>query len=86
MLKRLSEWLCSFSSDKYVHLLCCQYIAFIVTMIFRTVMDRWLSAAAGLLVAIAAAVVKEIIDDRFDWNDIKADAIGTLTGILMVIL
>lgn len=86
MLKRLSEWLCSFSSDKYVHLLCCQYIAFIVTMIFRTVMNRWLSAAAGFLVAIAAAVVKEIIDDRFDWNDIKADGIGTLTGILMVIL
>ena len=86
MLKRLSERLCAVTSDKYVHLLCCQYIAFTVTMFFRTVMDRWLSAAAGLLVAIAAAAVKEIIDDSFDWNDIKADLIGAVSGALLSLI
>lgn len=86
MLKRLSERLCAVTSDKYVHLLCCLLIAFTVTGICQTVTDRWMAAAAGFVAAFGAGVIKEVTDENFDWNDIKADSIGATLGAVMALL
>ena len=84
MLNNVKEWLCGFGGDKYVHVITCLVIALVTARIvpFGTL----LSAAHGLLAAMLVGLAKEWVDDEFDWNDIKADAVGAMLGALLSLI
>jgi hypothetical protein len=87
MLNSIKEWLCGFTGDKYVHVMACHLIAFLVAKVAALFVGRYIGAAIGAVVAMGAGIIKEyIVDDFVDMDDIKADLIGSLSGSLLSII
>lgn len=78
-LRKYTDRLCQISGDKYVHVLSCQTIAFILSRAVCPFMGK-LGVLVSLPVTIAIGFYKEIEDDKFDYEDFVADIIGALWG------
>lgn len=94
---RVAEWLCSFGSDKYVHLLFGLVISFAMSWAFMlTTMGatKPVCAVCGVIAAVIAAVfvgfIKEVVDffrDKpFDAQDWLFTVIGGVIGALMFLI
>lgn len=79
----ITKPLLSIGSDKYLHFVVCQLMAFALTLLLGTPL---LALAITMFVAV---VIKEVIIDYLlrmtlcDWQDVLADLIGTAVGIAM---
>jgi hypothetical protein len=83
----LIDWLCGFTGDKYVHVMACHLIAFIVARMASLLVGRYAGAVIGAAVAFTVGVLKEYLnDDHVDKDDIKADIIGSVSGALLSII
>ena len=87
-INQLVNRLARIGSDKYLHLLACQAIAYIVSKIAATFMNSGWALLVGFVVAATAGVVKELRDrrtpgDTFSWSDVIADLAGAVAGAVM---
>lgn len=79
----LTQPLLAIGNDKYLHLLVCLLMAFILTLIIGN------GVLAFCITLLIAVIIKEVIIDLLirmticDWRDILADLIGTTAGIVM---
>lgn len=79
----LTKPLLSLGSDKYLHFVVCQLMAFALTLLLSSPL---LAFAITMFVAV---VIKEVIIDYLlrmtlcDWQDCIADLVGTAAGIAM---
>lgn len=79
------------TKDKKLHFTCCMLIALVVTFILGTMSNWYVGAMAGLLTAMGTGVGKEYGDakspnNKWDWYDILADALGALTGVIISVI
>lgn len=91
MNTKFGYWLCSFTSDKYVHFIAGLLIAFVVASLDVLVFHRepLVAMAIGGLTGFFAGVVKEVVDffgGSFDAKDIVATTLGAILGMLMSLL
>lgn len=74
--------------DKKMHMIGSAAISGLCVMAVDVVKPEWPSwkkwAVAGSL-AMIPGIAKEFRDDKFDWQDIAADAVGAYGGSAMVI-
>lgn len=97
LYNKIAEWLCSFSQDKYVHFIIMLIFTFLfaklMTFVFTYIECDYPALFATSLSIILGLIVsfgKEKWDLRregvFDYNDIKADIFGIISGCLMSII
>ena len=87
---KTAEWLCSFGSDRYVHLIAGLWIGFLVAAVMEATTPGCYAAAyalMGVTGAAAAGLAKEIVDflrgGRFDAGDVVATVAGGAMGGLL---
>lgn len=85
-LSKFTDPLCSISGDKFVHLLTCQLIAFVIGKALSYVMNKYAAALIGCACAVTAGFFKEIKDDKFDLADFKADVCGAVWGTVYCLI
>lgn len=90
---RVAEWLCSFDSDKYVHLLFGLVISFAVSWAFMlTTMGatKPVCAVCGVIAAVFVGFIKEVVDffrDKpFDGVDILFTIAGGVIGAVLYLM
>lgn len=80
---KIANFLCSFTSDKYVH--------FIVCMILVQLISLFIPVLHTMLIVFILGLCKEIFDskqkdDKFDIKDLLADILGIITeGLILII-
>ncbi len=87
---RFAGWLCSFGSDKYVHLFVGLLIGFFASLIFAATTKNGTTLAyafCGFLAAFFIMLLKEVIDffreGVFDSKDWLFGTIGGIIGALL---
>ncbi len=90
---KVAEWLCSFTSDKYVHLLFGLVIGFAVAWVFILTTagaTKPVCAVCGVIAAALIGLFKEVTDffrDKpFDAKDALFTAVGGVIGALMFLM
>lgn len=90
---KVAEWLCSFSSDKYVHLLIGLLISFAVSWVFILTTigaSKPVCAVCGVIAAVFVGFIKEVVDffrDKpFDAKDWLFTVIGGVIGALTFLI
>jgi len=89
-MNRFQRLMNKIGADKVLHFETCCLIFLVVAMIcmnrFGLCMNT--SGAISIVVTLAIGVLKEVYDYKtyglFDWNDIKADSLGILAGVLTI--
>jgi len=76
--------LCDISSDKYLHFIVCMILTLLIAKITNEV-------CTPLAVVFSIGVLKELFDkfimkEKFDFDDLGADAYGILVGIVILII
>lgn len=90
-MKRVIEYLCRISGDKWVHLLTCLLITFVVGQGVHlfSCYDMAICAAIGGIAAMIIGCLKEVLDEfrggEVDYKDLAADFIGCLIGLIVTI-
>lgn len=82
-MKAVDKW----GLDKVTHFLAGALIAvmaFLVTCM--TGATQAVSLATGFGLSIVAGVVKELLDERFEWKDLLATAIGGAAATIGIII
>ena len=80
---KIANFLCSFTSDKYVH--------FIVCMILVQLISLFIPVLYAMLIVFILGLCKEIFDskqkdDKFDVKDLFADNLGiVIEGLILMI-
>ena len=80
---KIANFLCSFTSDRYVH--------FIVCMILVQLISLFIPFYYAMLIVFLIGLCKEIFDskqkdDKFDIKDLLADILGIITeGLILII-
>lgn len=83
LYNKIANFLCSFTSDKYVH--------FIVCMILVQLIALFIPVLYAMLIVFILGLGKEIFDskqqdDKFDLKDLFADSLGIITeGLILMI-
>ena len=83
LYNKIANFLCSFTSDKYVH--------FIVCMILVQLIALFIPVLYSMLIVFILGLGKEIFDskqkdDKFDVKDLLADILGIITeGLILMI-
>ena len=83
LYNKIANFLCSFTSDKYVH--------FIVCMILVQLIALFIPFYYAMLIVFILGLGKEIFDskqkdDKFDVKDLFADILGIITeGLILMI-
>ena len=85
MLRKIVEYLCRIEGDKYVHLLACLLLSFLLGCISLVFIDVWIAPIVAFFATVIAGVAKELTDDHIDRKDLVANVIGTLLGVLLVL-
>lgn len=90
---KVAQWLCSFSSDKYVHLLFGLLISFAVAWVFVLTTagaTKPVCAVCGVIAAVLIGLFKEVADffrDKpFGARDWLFTAVGGAIGALMFLM
>ena len=90
---KVAQWLCSFDSDKYVHLLFGLLVSFAVAWVFVLTTagtTKPVCAVCGVIAAVLIGLLKEIADffrDKpFDAKDWLFTVIGGVIGALMYMM
>lgn len=90
---KVAEWLCSFGSDKYVHLVFGLLISFAVAWMFILTTagaTKLVCAVCGVLTALFVGFIKEVVDffrDKpFDGVDVLFTVVGGVIGALMYLM
>ena len=79
---KIANFLCSFTSDRYVH--------FIVCMILVQLISLFIPVLYAMLIVFLIGLLKEIFDskqkdDKFDVKDLLADILGIITeGLILM--
>ena len=83
LYNKIANFLCSFTSDKYVH--------FIVCIILVQLIALFIPFYYAMLIVFILGLGKEIFDskqkdDKFDVKDLLADILGIITeGLILMI-
>lgn len=83
LYNKIANFLCSFTSDRYVH--------FIVCMILVQLISLLIPFYYSMIVVFILGLSKEIYDskqkdDKFDIKDLFADSLGIITeGLILMI-
>lgn len=83
LYNKIANFLCSFTSDKYVH--------FIVCMILVQLISLFIPVLYAMLIVFILGLGKEIFDskqkdDKFDVKDLLADILGIIIeGLILII-
>lgn len=83
LYNKIANFLCSFTSDKYVH--------FIVCMILVQLISLFIPVLYAMLIVFILGLGKEIFDskqkdDKFDIKDLLADILGIIIeGLILMI-
>lgn len=83
LYNKIANFLCSFTSDKYVH--------FIVCMILVQLIALFIPFYYAILIVFILGLCKEIFDskqqdDKFDVKDLLADILGIIIeGLILMI-
>lgn len=83
LYNKIANFLCSFTSDKYVH--------FIVCMILVQLISLFIPVLYAMLIVFILGLCKEIFDskqkdDKFDIKDLLADNLGIIIeGLILMI-
>lgn len=83
LYNKIANFLCSFTSDKYVH--------FIVCMILVQLISLFIPFYYAMLIVFILGLSKEIFDskqkdDKFDVKDLLADILGIIIeGLILMI-
>ena len=83
LYNKIANFLCSFTSDKYVH--------FIVCMILVQLIALFIPFYYAMLIVFILGLGKEIFDskqkdDKFDVKDLLVDILGIITeGLILMI-
>ena len=83
LYNKIANFLCSFTSDKYIH--------FIVCMILVQLIALFIPFYYAMLIVFILGLGKEIFDskqkdDKFDVKDLLADILGIITeGLILMI-
>lgn len=90
---KVAEWLCSFTSDKYVHLLFGLVIGFAVAWVFILTTagaKKPVCAVCGVIAAVLIGLFKEIADffrDKpFDGRDWLFTVVGGAIGAVLYLM
>lgn len=90
---KFAQWLCSFGSDKYVHLLFGLLISFAVAWVFVLTTagaTKPACAVCGIIAAVLVGLFKEVADffrDKpFDGVDILFTVVGGIIGTVLYIM
>lgn len=83
LYNKIANFLCSFTSDKYVH--------FIVCMILVQLIALFIPVLYAMLIVFILGLSKEIFDskqqdDKFDVKDLLADILGIIIGGLILMI
>ena len=80
---KIANFLCSFTSDRYIH--------FIVCIILVQLISLFIPVLYAMLIVFILGLCKEIFDskqkdDKFDIKDLLADILGIITeGLILMI-
>lgn len=91
-MEKIIYWLLNRMGDKLLHCFLCLIYAYITSVIVLYLSNNYLSGIlAGLLAAMGLGIGKEIADylspeNKWDWYDILADCIGTVSGVALACL
>ena len=83
LYNKIANFLCSFTSDKYVH--------FIVCMILVQLISLFIPFYYAMLIVFLIGLLKEIFDskqkdDKFDVKDLLTDILGIIIeGLILMI-
>ena len=83
LYNKIANFLCSFTSDKYVH--------FIVCMILVQLISLFIPFYYAMLIVFLIGLLKEIFDskqkdDKFDVKDLLTDSLGIIIeGLILMI-
>lgn len=90
---KVAQWLCSFTSDKYVHLLFGLFVSFAVAWVFiltTAEATKPVCAVCGVISAVLIGLFKEVVDffrDKpFDAKDWLFTVVGGVFGALMFLM
>jgi VanZ family protein len=89
---KCAEWLCSFTGDRYVHLIVGLLICYVVGRLDGRVLNREtaVAMAIGFLVAFFIAILKEVCDffrgRGFDVNDLLFTWTGAIIGAILILI
>ena len=82
-MKAVDKW----GLDKVTHFLAGALVAVMVYLVVSMAgATQAASLAAGFGLSIAAGVVKELLDERFEWKDLLATAIGGAAATVGLII
>ena len=90
---KIAQWLCSFDSDKYVHLLFGLLVSFAVAWVFILTTagaTKPVCAVCGVIAAVFVGFIKEVVDffrDKpFDGGDVLFTVIGGIIGAVLYLV
>lgn len=82
---KLKDCLCGISSDKYLHCMVSLVIAQALCAIPGV--QAWLALVITLCIGIAKELFdKYVMRTFFDMDDLKADSVGALLGVILALL
>lgn len=82
-MKAVEKW----GLDKVTHFLAGALVAVVAYLVAcMTGATQAASLAAGFGLSIVAGVVKELLDERFEWKDLLATAIGGAAATIGLII
>lgn len=76
LLEKIVGWLNRIGADKYKHQALGSDIAVVVLLALVWFVPQWLALTASVVAVSAAAIGKELIDDKADLRDIVATLCG----------
>lgn len=88
LYNKIADRLAGVGSDKYLHFLACQVIAFLTAKIVGCLVPYGWALLVGFVTAATVGLVKELRDRRepgnmFSWGDVIADLVGAVAGAVM---
>lgn len=88
---KVNSWLASWGSDKYLHLLACLLVSFIVAAgLHIFISNKGNCSLAGFGLAFCLGIAKEMWDHvkggDFDITDLDFSTTGALIGMLLFLL
>lgn len=91
-LEKTATWLCSFSPDKYVHIMVCAVLTLLVAVFVRMCFgdDGYICVGIGACAAMIVGFFKEwydnFTDGEFGYFDLVADAVGCALSAALLCL